>query len=119
MGMTFAVVEIANPADPKRSRTVKCLVDTGALYSLIQRPILTELGIKAHSEKTFHLANGEEVTRQIGDALFSYEGETAASRVIFGEPGDSDLFGSVSLESLGFMVDPLQRILKPLPMVLG
>lgn len=117
--MTFVEVEVANPADPARSRQVKCLVDTGALYSLIQRSVLEELGIEPHGSKTFHLANGESVTRQIGDALFRFEGETAASRVIFGEAGDADLFGSVSLESLGYMVDPLQRILKPLPMVLG
>ncbi len=119
MGMTFAEVMIANPATPGRHKKVKCLVDTGALYSLIQRSVLEGLGIKPHGEKTFHLANGESVTRQIGDALFSFEGETAASLVIFGEEGDADLFGSVSLESLGFMVDPLQRILKPLPMMLG
>lgn len=37
----------------------------------------------------------------------------------FGEEGDSVLLGSVSLESLGLILDPLKRLLRPLPMVLG
>jgi len=42
-----------------------------------------------------------------------------ASPVIFGEAEDSVLLGSVSLESLGLLLDPLKRVLRPLPMVLG
>jgi hypothetical protein len=42
-----------------------------------------------------------------------------ASPVIFGEKGDSLLFGTVSLEALGFILDPMKRQLRPLPMVLG
>lgn len=50
--------------------------------------------------------------------LGSYVRE-GASPVIFGEKGDSTLLGTVSLESLGLMLDPLKRALRPLPLVLG
>jgi len=39
--------------------------------------------------------------------------------VIFGKRGDSDLLGIVTLEALGFMLDPLRRELRPLPMMLA
>jgi len=39
--------------------------------------------------------------------------------VIFGEERDSCLLGMVSLEALGYILDPLRRQLRPLPMVLG
>lgn len=55
----------------------------------------------------------------MGDAVFALDGQRAASPVIFGEKGDSMLFGTVSLEALGLMLDPARRRLRPLPMVLG
>ncbi|MFI5351646.1 MAG: hypothetical protein ACHQZS_01700 [Candidatus Binatales bacterium] len=39
--------------------------------------------------------------------------------MIFGEPGDSQLLGALTLEALGLSLDPLRRELKPLPMILG
>jgi hypothetical protein len=39
--------------------------------------------------------------------------------VIFGKEGDSVLLGSVSLEALGFMLDPLKRELRNLETVLA
>ena len=42
-----------------------------------------------------------------------------ASPVIFGEKGDTPLLDMVSLEALGYILDPLRRELRPLPMVLG
>jgi hypothetical protein len=81
--------------------------------------LLRQLGIEPHGTRTFTLADGTEIRRLMGDAIFIVSGERAASPVIFGEEGDSLLMGTVSLEALGFMLDPLKRTLKPLPMVLG
>jgi hypothetical protein len=48
-----------------------------------------------------------------------YAGKVGGADVIFGEPGDSQLLGALTLEALGLMLDPLRRELKPLPMILG
>ena len=94
-------------------------MDSGAVYSVVPGATLRRLGIKPHTRRTFTLADGSEITRQIGDAIFLINGERAASPLIFGERGDSTLLGTVSLESLGFVLDPIRRELRPLLMVLG
>ena len=119
MGLTYINVTVANPARPKRSARVRFLVDSGAFYSVVPDPVLRRLGIKARRTKSFILADGTEIKRPLGQALFRLNGEEAASPVIFGEKGDSVLLGSISLEALGFMLDPLKRELRPLPMLLA
>jgi predicted aspartyl protease len=119
MGLTHVNARIANPARPSKTASVRLLVDSGAVYSVVPASILRRLGIRAHSSRTFILADGTEITRRIGDATFLLEGYRAASPVIFGQKDDSALLGTVSLESLGLILDPLKRVLRPLPMVLG
>lgn len=65
------------------------------------------------------LADGTEIKRKIGDATFLIDGNRAASPVIFAEKGDSALLGVVSLAALGLMLDPIRRVLRPLPLILG
>ncbi|MDR7428418.1 MAG: hypothetical protein QN152_11975 [Armatimonadota bacterium] len=55
----------------------------------------------------------------MGGTVFILDGQRGASPVIFGERGDSTLLGTVSLEALGFVLDPIRRELRALPMVLG
>ena len=81
-------------------------------------PVLQRLGISPLDEQEFRLANGSRVTRKKGIALFRYEERVGGADVIFGEEGDSNLLGSTTLESLGLVLDPLRRELRPLPMVL-
>ncbi len=119
MGLTYIQATVANPARPRRSARVKLLVDSGGLYSVVPEPLLRRLGIKPGKSKIFILADGTEVKRQIGQAIFRINGDEGASPVIFGEKGDSLLLGSVSLEALGLMLDPLKRELRPLPMLLA
>ncbi len=119
MALTHVALRIANPARPRRSVRVKFLVDSGAVYSVVPARTLEGLGVKPHSRRTFVLADGSEVTRNMGDAVFRLDGRQGASPVIFGESGDSVLLGAVTLEALGVLLDPLRRELRPLPMVLA
>ena len=113
MGLTHVRVRIANPARPTKSVNVKFLVDSGAVYSVAPASVLRRLGIRPHSTRTFMLADGTEISRELGDASFSIHDQRAASPVIFGEKDDSALLGMVSLESLGLILDPMKRVLRP------
>lgn len=118
MGLTFISVKVANPAVPSKSITEKFSVDSGAVYSVVPRKHLEKIGIQPHSKRTFILANGESVEREIGSAIFEYQGNRGDSLVIFGEDGDSLLLGATTLEGFGLILDPFRRELKPLPMAL-
>jgi clan AA aspartic protease len=119
MALTHIRVGVANPARPRKVITIELLVDSGAMYSLIPSRTLQKLGIKPHRAQSFILADGTEISRRIGDATFIIDGKRGASPVIFGQRGDSALLGVVTLESLGFALDPFKRVLRPLPMILG
>ena len=119
MGLTYITARAANPARPRKSARLKFLVDAGAAYSIVPEPVLKRLGIQPRTVRRFILADGKEIRRRMGGALFLYKGEEGLSPVIFGEKGDSHLLGVVSLEALGLVFDPFRRELRPLPLVLG
>src|SRR5207245_4740384 len=98
MALTHVSVRIANPARARRFARVKFLVDSGAIYSVVPARTLDRLGVKPHSRRTFVLADGSEVTRRMGDAVFRLDGRQGASPVVFGEQGDSTRRGTVTLE---------------------
>jgi clan AA aspartic protease len=101
-----------NPTDSKRRQDVEFLVDSGAIYTVVPKRILQQLGISPHSKRSFLLANGEKFERQMGSADFHYRKRRGAVTVIFGEKGDFPLLGVTALEALGLIFDPLQRKLK-------
>lgn len=114
MRFTFVKMKIKKSSESERSIEEKLLVDSSAIYTVIPKEDLTGLGIVAHSKEEFELANGEMITRQVGDAFFEYKGKKGAAPVVFGEEGDSKLLGVLTLEALGFALDPLKREIKPL-----
>jgi predicted aspartyl protease len=71
VGLTHVRVRVANPAAPRRVTRVVCLVDSGAVYSVIPAATLRRLGITPHSTRTFTLADGTQIARQIGDGTRS------------------------------------------------
>jgi predicted aspartyl protease len=119
MGLTHITARIANPGRPSRTERLRLLVDSGAIYSVVPATILRRLGIRPHGTRSFILADGTEITRPIGDAIFLINGDRGASPVIFGQKGDSALLGMVSLEAVGLLLDPIRRVLRPLPLILG
>ncbi len=119
MGITYLTVDVGNPADTSETRPVEFMVDSGAIYTVMPRAILEELGIESISEETFWLANGEKIVRQRGIAFFKYGAKVGGADAIFGEEGDSNLLGATTLESLGLALDPLRRELKPMPLIIG
>jgi len=119
MSLTHLEATISNPGNPRKAAKLTFLVDSGAIYSVVPKAVLRRLGVKPHSKRTFTLADGSHITRQVGDVLFKFNGQQGASPVIFGEKGDSTLLGMVSLEAVGFILDPVRRELRPLPPILA
>lgn len=45
MDLTHVTARVANPANPRRVATVRFLVDSGAIYSVVPGTLLRRLGI--------------------------------------------------------------------------
>ena len=111
-------MKVGNPANGRRAAEVRCLVDSGAIYSLIPRAVLQRLGIKPHSTREFVLANGDVIRRRLATATFEFEGRRGDSMVIVGEPGDDPLLGVTTLDGFGLVLDPFRRELRPMQLPL-
>jgi clan AA aspartic protease len=119
MGMTYADFIVKKNHDSKKAVGVKFLVDSGATFSLIPGKTLLRIGIRPHRHMTFVLADGTEIRRKVGDAYFEWRGKGGAAPVIFGEKGDEPLLGATTLESLGLVLNPFNRELSPMRMMLA
>jgi predicted aspartyl protease len=73
MGLTILKVEVGNPASPERTETIEFLIDSGAVYSVVPKPVLDRLSIKPIGEQEFRLADGSLIKRRKGIALFRYQ----------------------------------------------
>jgi len=114
MRLTDTRLIVSNPVDRTRSHELKFLVDSGAIYSVIPRNILLELGIVPDGRESFSLADKTSIEREVGEAAFTYRGRTRTSPVMFGEEGDSTLLGVMTLESLGLLLDPVKQEVRPM-----
>ncbi|HOX37673.1 MAG TPA: aspartyl protease family protein [Candidatus Brocadiia bacterium] len=119
MGLITLELQVSNPANPTVSRGVEFLVDSGAIYSVVPEAVLAALGISPLTEQEFRLANGDKIRRRKGLAVFRYGDRAGGADVIFGEKGDHNLLGALTLEALGVFIDPLKREIRPLPMMLA
>jgi len=87
-------------------------VDSGAQYSLVPASVLRRLGIKPTRTKSFILADGSEIKRSLGEALFHLSGEQGTSPVIFGGEDDSTQDSPYVAEDRGNLREPQETRLK-------
>lgn len=105
-------IQIAS-LDGAVQETLDALVDTGATYTWIPRPILSRLGIAPTTRRRLQLADGTVIEREAGQILVTIDGERVITLCIFGDPGTMALLGAVTLEECGLAPDPVRQRLIP------
>ncbi len=113
MGLFEVRVELFSVRDASKVQALNFIADTGATLSVIPKDVADRLDVQAEEMRIFELADGSRVSRDIGHVGFSYEGRRTILPVVIGERGDVPLLGAVTLESLGYEVDPVHRTLRP------
>lgn len=111
MGVFHTRCKIENPVDRSKSAVIpKLLVDTGSEYTWVPAKTLERLGIKVEKKDVpFVMANGQQVTRQVGFAIIRLDKFFTIDEVVFAEKGDLLLLGSRSLEGLNLTIDPRSK----------
>jgi len=119
---TFTVkLKVWNPADPGRFAELEAWAgaDTGAAYSWIAKSRLEPLGVQKVRRLQFRTIEGHTVERDLAPVFLSADGYTGGDNVVIAEPGDLEVLGAHSLESLGLAVDSVHKKLVPLVVALG
>lgn len=95
------------------------MVDSGAVYSVLRRADWRALRLEPERALEFVLADGTTITREVSECTFEIQGRRATSPVVLGDSEDEALLGAVTLGTLGLMLNPLNRTLQPMRMVLA
>src|ERR1700720_1884599 len=65
MGLTDVYVTVSNPDDSSRAIELEFLVDSGAIFSVVPRQILSDLGIVPDGIEYFKLADLTRIQREV------------------------------------------------------
>lgn len=116
MGVTYieGVLVGVNSQEEK----VRFLVDSGATYTLLPHEVWKKLGLSPNRSVTFTLADGTKLERRVSECYIKLPQGEGHTPVILGEPGDEALLGVVTLEILGLVLNPFNRTLQPMRMLL-
>jgi aspartyl protease family protein len=119
MGVTYVQARLRRPDGRGLSRTVRFLVDSGAIYSVLPEKTWRALRLRPERQVEFTLADGTPIERGVSECRFEVQGTGATSPVVLGEEHDGALLGAVTLETLGLMLNPLTREILPMRMALS
>jgi predicted aspartyl protease len=110
---------VSRPGGRGRAVPVRLLVDTGAVYSVLPADVWRPLRLRPTARADFTLADGSTITRNVLECRFVIQGKTATSPVVLGETTEGPLLGAVTLETLGLMLHPLTREIRPMRLLLA
>ncbi len=115
---TFRYPIVVHSLDGIRTQVVEGLVDTGATYTWVPRPILEELGYRARLRRKLRLADGSVLEREGTEAVVEIDGASLTTVVIFVTPGSEPLLGAVTLEQFSLATNPMAQRLVPVEALL-
>ena len=110
MGLTTIKATVEGP---KGEETLKFLVDSGAMFTVLPYMVWKKIGLTPKREMEFILADGSVIKRKISECLFRYIELEGHTPVVLGEKNDVALLGAVTLEEFSFVLNPFDRTLRP------
>jgi len=113
MGIFTAKLRVWNPVSSSSTEEIDAMVDTGASYSWILRTRLEHLDVRPVRRMQFRTIEGKTIERDLVPVFVAADGFTGGDNVVMAEPGDVEVIGAHTLESLGLTVDPVGKKLVP------
>ena len=102
----------------QNSESLLFLVDSGATYTVLPEKVWKKIGLKPKRNMEFTLADGTRIKRKLSECLFRFQNHEAHTPVVLGQHNDQALLGTITLEILGLVLNPLDRTLRPLKAVM-
>lgn len=109
MGMVtfFVNIDVGKPvAKPQFARITKVMVDSGSEMTWVAGDVLRTLKIEVRKrDQAFVMANGQQISRDVGYAIIRCDSFETVDEVVFAQPGDYQLLGARTLEGFNASVD--------------
>jgi len=116
MGITYIDGEVRGPTG--KTAAVRFLVDSGATYSVLAKDTWQAIELAPKRGASFTLADGTRIERQVSECHLTLPQGEGHTPVVLGEEGDEPVLGAVTLEILGLVLNPFNRTLQPMRMLL-
>jgi clan AA aspartic protease len=117
MGLIHIQGTVTGPTG--KQATLKFLVDSGATYTLLPQKVWRAIELEPMDSVKCVLADGTEVERQVSECQIDLPQGHRHTPVMLGEKDDEALLGVVTLEILGLILNPFNRTLQPMRMMLA
>ena len=114
MGMMYVDGIVTGPTG---SREVQFIVDSGAKYSVLPNEVWRAIGLLPKRRLDFILADGTVIERDVSECHVRLPHGDGHTPVVLGESEDVPLLGVITLEALGFILDPFNRTIRPARMM--
>jgi len=113
MGTFFVQALVAAQQTPEHREPVELRVDSGSTYTWIASARLHALSVVPTERRRVVTIEGQVVERDAAEVLITLDGRTLHTICLFGNAGDLDVLGALTLEEFALGVDPVQRKLIP------
>jgi len=104
-------VTILNPTDSSVTSQVEALVDTGATFTVVPRPLANTLNLPVIGKSVVRTATGP-ITLDRASAGVRINGNSDTHSVLISDTMSDVLVGVITLEALSLTVDPTSGQLK-------
>jgi predicted aspartyl protease len=101
----------------ERSAELEGLVDTGATFTRIPRPVAYQLGLQAKYQVEVILGDKRTITRDLAPGEVEIECVRRPVLLAIGGDEETPIIGYTTLELLGFKVNPLTGRLERTPAI--
>ena len=106
MGHVRVPIKLANPDSIQETREVdQASIDAGATWTAVESNLAREMGLRVVGQTTLRTATGLQVLDQ-SYAFIELQGKSMVTPVVISETYPGVIIGVITLEGLGFAVDP-------------
>ena len=112
MGTFYVTIQVADRFR-ERYAHIDALVDTGSTYTSLPEGLLDELRIERETTGNFELADNRIVEYALGETRVRIGDREHTVPVTFAPDDATPLVGAITLNILGFGIDPIAETLVP------
>ena len=112
MGILKVTIAVGDPQE-LQFEELEVTAGTRSAYTIVPRAMLDRLGVPVERSLPSETADGRIVPVDVGQTIIRLQGLEFHTQVIFAEPGEPSLLGTVTLEEAALTLDPVAEGLIP------